>query len=50
MQILYNNCFSIMSEGLILTVYTLIVIYFAAFICFDLTINNALVLINTFLL
>ncbi|GAT78103.1 phosphatidylglycerophosphatase A [Ehrlichia ruminantium] len=43
MQILYNNCFSIMSEGLILTIYTLIVMYLAAFICFDLTINNALI-------
>ncbi|WDM85597.1 phosphatidylglycerophosphatase [Ehrlichia sp. JZT12] len=44
LQILYNNCFSIISEGLILVIYTLIVMYLAAFICFDLTIHDAVAL------
>ncbi|WP_199763714.1 phosphatidylglycerophosphatase [Ehrlichia canis] len=43
-QISYNNCFSIVSEGLILVLYTLLVMYLAAFICFDLTVHDAVAL------
>ncbi|ABD44836.1 phosphatidylglycerophosphatase A family protein [Ehrlichia chaffeensis str. Heartland] len=44
LQILYNNCFSIVFEGLVLVIYTLIVMYLVAFICFDLTIRDAVAL------
>ncbi|WP_044195259.1 phosphatidylglycerophosphatase [Ehrlichia japonica] len=44
LQISYNNCFSIIAEGLVLVIYTLVVMYLVAFICFNLTIHDAVAL------
>ncbi|KJV69630.1 phosphatidylglycerophosphatase A [Candidatus Neoehrlichia procyonis] len=42
LQLTYNNCFSIMLEGIIIVCYTLVVMYLIAFICLDLTIQQAI--------
>ncbi|QXK92113.1 phosphatidylglycerophosphatase [Neoehrlichia mikurensis] len=42
LQLTYNNCFSIMLEGIVIVIYTLIIMYFIAFIYLDLTIQQAI--------